>query len=316
MRVLLGCLACLVAVASSVTAQSRIDAGVSAGVVRITGQRSEDAVSGVLEYEASSWLSLYAIPAVLHVTDSTSKGSFSSSGLGDLPVVAALSRTFLTPWSPTLGVAVVAVLPTGNASCGLGNGQTAAGMDLGLGLSPGRAHLSADASRSVSGASAQSSLNAPKATTLRFEGGYDVSPRWTWMASGGGDVRTADWTHALSPLIGGGLRPTLPARPAALGGALHRGVGVAGVPVRAGRRERSRDRHVRVVARDVGGRAGLLREEDVVGHRPKRERHGFANVHGKRARCERQGGRGSYRVARGGRCGGAVAGATACHRQQ
>ena len=73
MRVLLGCLACLVAVASSVTAQSRIDAGVSAGVVRITGQRSEDAVSGVLEYEASSWLSLYAIPAVLHVTDSTSK---------------------------------------------------------------------------------------------------------------------------------------------------------------------------------------------------------------------------------------------------
>src|SRR5439155_1283215 len=83
-------------------------ARVSAGVVGITGQRSEDAVSGVLEYEASSWLSLYAIPAVLHVTDSTSKGSFSSSGLGDLPVVAALSRTFLTPWSPTLGVAVVA----------------------------------------------------------------------------------------------------------------------------------------------------------------------------------------------------------------
>ena len=211
MRVLLGCLACLVAVASSVTAQSRIDAGVSAGVVKITGQRSEDAVSGVLEYEASSWLSLYAIPAVLHVTDSTSKGSFSSSGLGDLPVVAALSRTFLTPWSPTLGVAVVAVLPTGNASCGLGNGQTAAGMDLGLGLSPGRAHLSADASRSVSGVSAQSSLNAPKATTLRFEGGYDVSPRWTWMASVGLDVGTADSTQALSRVIGVGVRHTLAA---------------------------------------------------------------------------------------------------------
>ena len=137
MRVLVRCVAFLFAVASSVTAQSRIDAGVSAGVVQITGRRSEDAVSGVLEYEPSSWLSVYAIPAVLHVSDSTSKGTFSSSGLGDLPVVAAVSRTFLTPWSPTLGVAVVAVLPTGNASCGLGNGQTAAGMDLGIGVSPG-----------------------------------------------------------------------------------------------------------------------------------------------------------------------------------
>ena len=136
MRVLVRCVAFLFAVASSVTAQSRIDAGVSAGVVKIS-QRSEDAVSGVLEYEPSSWFSVYAIPAVLHVSDSTSKGTFSSSGLGDLPVVAAVSRTFLTPWSPTLGAALVAVLPTGNASCGLGNGQTAAGMDLGIGVSPG-----------------------------------------------------------------------------------------------------------------------------------------------------------------------------------
>src|SRR5205814_340281 len=86
MRVLVGCVAFLVAVVSSVTAQSRIDAGVSAGVVKITGRRSEQAVSGVLEYGPSSWLSLYAIPAVLHVSDSTSKGTFSSSGLGDLPV--------------------------------------------------------------------------------------------------------------------------------------------------------------------------------------------------------------------------------------
>src|SRR5207244_756662 len=148
----------LPAVACGGAAQSRIDAGVSAGVVKLTGQRSEQVVSGVLQYEPSSWLTLYAIPAILHVSDSTSRATVSSSGLGDLPVVAAVSRTFATPWSPTLGAALVAVLPTGNASCGLGNGQTAAGMDLGLGLSPGRAHLSVDASRSLSGVSAQSSL--------------------------------------------------------------------------------------------------------------------------------------------------------------
>ncbi len=211
MRVLAGWLAFLVAVASSVAAQSRVDAGLSAGVVQITGQRSEQVVSGVLEYEPSSWLSLYVNPAVLHVSDSTNRGTVSSSGLGDLPLVAAVSRTFLTPWSPTFGASLVAVLPTGNASCALGNGQTAAGMDLGVGLSPGRAHLSADASRSISGVSAQSSLNAPKATTLHFEGGYDVSPRWTWMASVGVDVGTVDSTQAQSRVIGVGVRHTLAA---------------------------------------------------------------------------------------------------------
>jgi len=205
MRLPLRSVACFVAVASSAAAQSRIDAGVSAGVVKLTDQRSEQVVSGVLEYAPRSWLSLYAIPAVVHVSDGTSGRTVSSSGLGDLPVVAAVSRAFPTPWSPTLGAALVAVLPTGNASCGLGNGQTAAGMDLGLGLSPGRAHLSVDASRSLSGVSAQSSLNAPRATTLRVEAGYDLAPRWTWAGSVGVDVGTADSTR----VIGLGVRYTL-----------------------------------------------------------------------------------------------------------
>src|SRR5207247_5971288 len=112
---------------------------------------------------------------------------------------------------------------------------------------------------------------------------------------------------------------TSPGRSADHYGALHRGVDVAGILVRAGRRECSLDRYVRVVSRDVGRRAGLLPEEYVVRHRPKRERHVITNVHVERARCERQGRRGRYRVAGGGRRGGgggavAVA-AAACHRQ-
>ncbi|HYT03925.1 MAG TPA: hypothetical protein VEM13_03500 [Gemmatimonadales bacterium] len=209
MRLNARCVPFLVAVASSAAAQSRIDAGVSAGVVKLTDQRWEQALSGTLEYEPSSWLSLYAIPVVLHVSEDTSGRTVSSNGLGDLPVVAAVSRTFPTRWSPTLGAALVAVLPTGNASCGLGNGETAAGMDVGVGLSPGRGHLSADASRSLSGVSAQSSLTAPKATTLRVEAGYDVAPRWTWTASVGVDVGAADSTQALSRVIGVGVRHTL-----------------------------------------------------------------------------------------------------------
>src|SRR2546425_1772377 len=209
MRIPLRCVACLVAVGPSAAARSRIAAGVSAGAVKLSDHRSEQALSGPLEYEPTSWLSLYVLPAVVHVSDDVSGRTVSSSGVAALPLVAAVSYTSATPWSPTLGAALTAVLPTGNASCGLGNGTAAAGMDVGVGLSPGAAHLSADASRSLSGVSAQSSLNAPKATTLRVEAGYDVSPRWTGTASVGVDVGTVDSTQALTRVIGVGVRHTL-----------------------------------------------------------------------------------------------------------
>ena len=208
MRVLVRCAALLVAVASPVAAQSPIGVGTSAGVVKLTDQRSEEALSGVLEYQPNPWLSLYAIPAVLHLSDNVNGRPVSSSGLGDLPLVVATSYAFPTPGSPTVGAALVTVLPTGNAACGLGSGQTAAGLDLGVAISPRQAHLAVDASRSLSGVSAQSSLDAPKATALHVEAGYDVAPRWTWTASVGVDVGS-DSTQALSRVIGAGVRHTL-----------------------------------------------------------------------------------------------------------
>lgn len=209
MRLALRWVPLLVAAAAPAAAQSRIDGGVSAGVVKLTDQRSEQALSGVVEYEPDPWLALYAVPTLLHVSDETSGRAVSSSGLGDLPVVVAASGTLPAPWAPTLGAALMAVLPTGNAACGLGNGETTVAMDLGVGWSPGRAHLSADASRSLSGVAAPASLTAPKATTLRVEAGYDVAPRWTWSASVGVDVGTADSTQALSRVIGVGVRHIL-----------------------------------------------------------------------------------------------------------
>src|SRR6059036_3364083 len=197
MRVLVRCAALLVATASPVAAQSAIGVGTSAGVVKLTDQRSEEALSGVLEYQPNPWLTLYAIPAVLHLSDNVNGRPVSSSGLGDLPLVVAASYASSTP-----------VSPTGNAACGLGSGQTAAGLDLGVAISPRQAHLALDASRSLSGVSAQSSLDAPKATALHFEAGYDVAPRWTWTASVGVDVGS-DSTQALSRVIGAGVRHTL-----------------------------------------------------------------------------------------------------------
>src|SRR3989441_13071078 len=114
MRIPLRCVACLVAVGPSAAARSRIAAGVSAGAVKLSDHRSEQALSGILEYEPTSWLSLYATPAVVHVSDDVSGRTVSSSGLADLPLVAAVSYTSATPWSPTLGAALTEI---GRASC-------------------------------------------------------------------------------------------------------------------------------------------------------------------------------------------------------
>src|SRR2546428_14081869 len=114
MRVLVRCAALLVAAASPVAAQSAIGVGTSAGVVKLTDQRSEEALSGVLEHHPSPWLSLYAIPAVLHLPDNGNGRPASSSGLGDRPVVVAAPHASPTPGSPTVGAGLVAVFPRAN----------------------------------------------------------------------------------------------------------------------------------------------------------------------------------------------------------
>lgn len=210
MRSIVGWFTILVVVAARAAAQS-LTAGASVGWVKLADTRTEDAFSGILEYQTGR-LSLYAIPSVLHVSQDSSGQTTTRSGVGDLPLIAAASYTSSTPGSPTFGAALLVVLPTGDASCGLGNGETAAGVDVGAGLSPGRAHLSADVSRSISGVSAQSSLSAPQATTLRVEAGYDVAPRWTWAASVGVDIGTADSTQPLSRELGVGVSHTLAGR--------------------------------------------------------------------------------------------------------
>jgi len=176
------------------------------GSAKLTDQRSERALSGVLQWQAAPWLSLSVLPSFVHVSDSTKAGSVSSSGIGDVPVSAAAVHAFPTAGAPTIAAALTIVLPTGNAACGLGNGVTSEGLDIGVGASPNaKLHLSADASRTLSNASSQSTLSPPRATSLLLGGGYDVSARWRADVSLGIDVGQADSTQALSRVVGGGV---------------------------------------------------------------------------------------------------------------
>src|SRR5882762_3094258 len=83
--------------------------GVTLGAAKLSDTRRERALTAVLQFQ-SGWLTLSALPSYVHVTD----GALSSSGLGDLPLVAGAAHTMAGGWSPTLGAAVVATLPTGD----------------------------------------------------------------------------------------------------------------------------------------------------------------------------------------------------------
>ena len=184
--------------------------GATAGAVKLTSQRSEQALTGVVQLQAAPWLSLSATPSFVHVSDVVSGRSVSSNGIGDLPLSADAFHAFPTAGSPVLASALTVVFPTGNAACGLGSGETSFGLDLGAGVSPGpRLHLSADASRSISGLSAQSTLSAPHATSLRGEASYDFAPRWTTSVSLGVDVGQSDSTQPLSRTLGAGISHAL-----------------------------------------------------------------------------------------------------------
>ena len=211
MRTVLGCLLfCSALGAASLAAQASVAAGATFGGAKLSDSRSEQALTGVLRYQATPWLGLSAMPSEVHVSDVINGRTVSSSGLGDVPLTADAFHAFATPGSPVVAAALTVVLPAGNAACGLGSGATSVGLDLGAGVSPSRRlRVSADASRSVSGPSAQSALAAPHATSLRAEAGYDISPRWTADLALGTDVGRSDSTQALSRVLSAGASHVL-----------------------------------------------------------------------------------------------------------
>ena len=162
------------------------------------------AVGGVIAYRPFPWLTLGAAPTVLQ----RKAGADVSSGFGDLPLVAAASTNRGSGRGPNVGAAVMLVLPTGNASIGLGSGVTSVGVDVGAGVSPtGRFHLSADASRGLS-AVPLSSLDAPGSTWLDVDADVDLFGPATATASLGGDFGGAD-TTARAREVGAGVRYVL-----------------------------------------------------------------------------------------------------------
>src|SRR2546430_1153427 len=183
-------------------AQSGASAGVTAGAAKLSATRSEQALTGIVQLQPRPWLTLSALPALVHVSDQVSGRTVTSSGPGDLPLVVGAAKAFRAAWSPSVGAALIVTLPVGDAACGLGAGETAVGANVAAGLSPSdRLHVWAGASRNVSGLATQSTLSAPRSTALRVDAGYDARRRSRASAPFAADVGQADSTQALSRMI-------------------------------------------------------------------------------------------------------------------
>src|SRR2546425_9444085 len=137
MRSLIGRLVFCVALGGvRLAAQAPVTAGATVGSAKLSDSRTEQALSGVVRYQATPWLGLSVMPAEVHVSDVINGRTVSSSGLGDLPLTADAFHAFATPGSPVVAAALTVVVPAGDAAGGPGSGATAGGADLGAGGAP------------------------------------------------------------------------------------------------------------------------------------------------------------------------------------
>jgi len=191
------------------TRDPRFTWGLIGGAAGLRSDASQQAASALFEYKPVTWLTLSATPSADRVTvpSTTGKGSVSSIGPTDLPLgIAAEHEIPHVPLSPTLGAGVELSLPTGNSSVGLGSGQVGVAGELGAGISP-TDNLSLDLNlwHPFAGDGINGTLDAPRATSIDLEAGYDWTDRLTTSVGYSTDVGPADSGAVLPQSIAAGF---------------------------------------------------------------------------------------------------------------
>ena len=111
--------------------------GITSGSMSFADARVQQGVTGVLRYHFAGSLSIMASPTYARLTFPGSLGGGAVNGLTDLPIELDADHAFqAAPWSPTIGLALGATLPTGDTNIGFGSGAIGANIGLGVGASP------------------------------------------------------------------------------------------------------------------------------------------------------------------------------------
>ncbi len=152
--------------------------GTVVGGARLPTGLTETGVSVVLQLQPVEWLTLGAHPTWARVAGSDATGSFSSTGLTDLPLELGIWHQLPGPLSPGLGASLGVTLPTGDTAVGLGSGQTSVGASLGGSISPtDRLALEADVWRPLSGSGWNTAFSTANSTSLSLGASFDLSER-------------------------------------------------------------------------------------------------------------------------------------------
>ncbi len=185
-------------------AAQRVQFGVIGGALSLPSGLDQTGVGAVLQLLPVSWLTLGAHPAWVHVSGSDAAGSFSSSGLTDLPLEAGIWRDLPGPLSPGLGLSLGVTLPTGDTAQGLGTGETSVGASVGGSLSPiDKWSFGADVWRPFTGAGWNTALSSSQSTSLSLETSYEINDRTALHAGFNTDLGGSDSTGVVRSLTAG-----------------------------------------------------------------------------------------------------------------
>jgi hypothetical protein len=163
---------------------------------------SAEAMKGVLQFQARPWLVLGTEPALVRATDTT--GTSARSGLADLPLSVGVTHAFEhAAWHPSVGLSGIVSLPTGDATAGLGTGETELAADAAIGVAPRDGlDLRLGAWRGLTSSSVGAGLGG---TSLEGEASYDVGDRAGVSLMYGAELGAGDSTYAPGRTLGGGM---------------------------------------------------------------------------------------------------------------
>ncbi|HWJ22119.1 MAG TPA: hypothetical protein VNS52_07180 [Gemmatimonadaceae bacterium] len=184
----------------------RVSYGTSLGGMSFADGHSAEALKGVLQFQATPWLVLSTEPALVRASDTT--GTSAQSGFTDLPVSVGVSHSFAhAAWHPSLGLSGIVSLPTGDATVGLGTGQTELAADAAVGVAPRDGlDLRLGAWRGLSSGIAGTGLAG---TSLEGEASYDVGGHASVNMMYGAELGASDSTYTPGKTLGGGMTYSL-----------------------------------------------------------------------------------------------------------
>lgn len=184
----------LTSLAAQSTRPPAFATGIGAGAMRFSTGRTNEGVSGTLQYSPRTWLVLSASPGFGHTT----LGQTSSSGPTDIPVSAGASHGLGDiPWSPSISGSLYTTLSLTDSTNALGVGRSTFGGWAGVsGWATGRLHLTAGGSHSLSANGGNGSID--------LESSYSLG-RTTANVGISSEVGRADSGATLARSIAGGV---------------------------------------------------------------------------------------------------------------